>query len=243
MHKNSILNNVSAQQVIDMFDLMSDVIFWVKDINGCVVHCNKAYVDLTRFKSTSSVIGKSDMELYPHYIARHFILDDKRVLQGQFITNRLEMNLQKSRELIWFNTSKRPLKDDKGAIVGTYGIARNLQETVKAISSIDKIKEPVEYINAHFDKDITVQCLAEIACLSISALERRFKKYLDKTPKQYVREVRLENARRLLLESQLSVSEVAYRSGFACHSYFSKHFKQMFGELPTAYRQMIFSNF
>jgi PAS domain S-box-containing protein len=242
MSNRTISNNISVQQVIDMLDLVSDVFFWIKDKEGLVVHCNKAYVDLTEYKNIESVIGKSDRDLFPNYLANQFILDDQKVLQGQSITNRLEMNLQKSKKLIWFTTSKRALKDADGQIIGTYGVTRNLNETVTSISNIDKIKEPVEYVNNHFEQEISIQDLADVACLSVSALERRFKKYLDKTPKQFIREVRLENARRLLIESQQPISEVAYHSGFTCHSYFSQHFKEMFGELPTKYRKIICSN-
>lgn len=242
MSKCSVLNDISTQQVIDMFDLVSDVVFWIKDTKGVMVYCNKAYVDLTEHKNIASVIGKSDMDLFPDYVAKQFILDDQKVLKGQSITNRLEMNLQKSKKLIWFTTSKRALRDNDGTIIGTYGVTRNLKENVISLSNIDKTKEPVEFVNTHFAKDISIQDLADVACLSVSALERRFKKHLDKTPKQFIREVRLENARRLLIESQISIAEVAYRSGFTCHSYFSLHFKKMFGELPIQYRQIICSN-
>ena len=242
MSNSLMVKDVSVTQVIEMFDLISDVIFWIKDENGLIVYCNKAYVELTEYKSVASVIGKSDMDLFPAYIAKQFISDDQKVLKGQHITDRLEMNIQKSKKLNWFSTFKRPLKNDGGDIVGTYGFTRKLLEDVSVLSNIEKIKEPVEYINNNFEQEISVQQLAEVACLSISALERRFKKYLDKTPKQFIREVRLEHARRLLFESQLSVSEVAYQSGFTCHSYFSQQFNRMFGELPAKYRKTTSSN-
>lgn len=242
MSNFTISNNISVEQVLNMLDLIPDVFFWIKDKEGLVVHCNKAYVDLTEYKNIENVTGKSDKDLFPNYLANQFMLDDQKVLQGQSITNRLEMNLQKSKKLIWFTTSKRALKDTNGQVIGTYGFSRNLNETVTTLSKIEKIKDPVDYVNNHFEKEISIQDLADVACLSVSALERRFKKYLNKTPKQFIREVRLENARRLLIESQQSISEVAYHSGFTCHSYFSQHFKEMFGELPKKYRKIICSN-
>ena len=160
----------------------------------------------------------------------------------QMYKNVRKINFQKSKKSIWFTTSKRALKDTNGQVIGTYGFSRNLNETVTTLSKIEKIKDPVDYVNNHFEKEISIQDLADVACLSVSALERRFKKYLNKTPKQFIREVRLENARRLLIESQQSISEVAYHSGFTCHSYFSQHFKEMFGELPKKYRKIICSN-
>ena len=85
--------------------------------------------------------------------------------------------------------------------------------------------------------DISMQQLADVAHLSISALERRFKKHLSKTPKQFINEFRLEMARKLLLETNLSIAVVASEVGFPDHSYFSKKFKRLFGQLPTQFRE------
>ena len=69
--------------------------------------------------------------------------------------------------------------------------------------------------------------------LSVSALERRFKAFSE-TPNQFINEVRLENARKLLVETRLPVSQVAY-SGFPEPSYFTKQFRRLFGEIPRSY--------
>ena len=82
----------------------------------------------------------------------------------------------------------------------------------------------------------TIEDLAEVAHLSVSALERRFKRYLTKTPKQFINEIRLENARRLLVETNIPISQVGEETGFSEHSYFSKQFRLFFGELPSEFR-------
>ena len=164
----------------------------------------------------------------------------KKVLAGESVTDRLEMNMNNSGEVAWFSTSKRPLLAENGEITGSYGITRHLQKTVKSLSGIDELKTPVDFIRHNFHLEITIEQLADVAYLSVSALERRFKKYLAKTPKQFIREIRLEHARRLLIETKLPIAEVAYQSGFADHSYFSRHFKLMFNELPSELRQSIF---
>lgn len=222
-----------------MFDLLSDVIFWIKDEAGRVIHCNQEFVEHVGRKSINQVLGHSDLDFSPLYLAKNFMLDDQRVMAGETITERLELNIDKSGDLVWFTTSKRPLKNSNGEIIGTYGVARNLKETVKTLSGMEKIKKPVEYIRANYSKAITVEELAEVANLSVSALERRFKKYLKKTPMQSIREIRLENSRRMLVETQMPISEIAYLSGFASHSYFSRHFRKMFGQLPADYREEI----
>ncbi|MDR9766668.1 AraC family transcriptional regulator [Shewanella baltica] len=232
-----LLESISIQKVIKMFDLVSDVVFWIKDDSGKIVFCNDAYAKSVGKRSFSEVIGKDDTELFPAYIAKNFMSDDQKVLQGEVIINRLEMNLAYISTPKWMLTSKRPLRNEEGCIIGTYGVARNVQETVKSLSGIDILKKPIEFINNHYTQEIGIKELAEVSHLSISALERRFKKYLQKTPKQFIREVRLEKARKMLIESQAPISDIAQNCGFPSHSYFSQHFKSMFGELPAQYRQ------
>ncbi|MEW6993020.1 helix-turn-helix domain-containing protein [Colwelliaceae bacterium MEBiC 14330] len=236
MKANTLLNKVSVQQVLTMFDMLPDIIFWIKDNQSRIVYANQIFVEHLGYISLEQVLGKSDADLSPNHIAKQFIADDKKVMLGETVTDRLEMNINKAGELAWFSTSKRPLFDEHKVIIGSYGFTRHLQKTVKTLSGIDELKIPVQYIRKNFHKEISIEKLAQVAHLSISALERRFKKYLAKTPKQFIRQIRLENARRLLIETQLPIAQIAYQSGFSDHSYFSKHFKLMFAELPSQFR-------
>ena len=78
--------------------------------------------------------------------------------------------------------------------------------------------------------------LASLSHLSISALERRFKKYLGLTPRHYIIQVRLENARRLLVETTLPINVIAAEVGFQDASYFSRKFYQLFETKPSEFR-------
>lgn len=236
MIEQSLLNKVSVKQVLTMFDILPDVIFWIKDTDSRVVYANQMFVEHLGYKSIEQVLGKSDKDFSPSHIAKQFFVDDQRVMAGDNVTDRLEMNINKSGNVAWFSTSKRALFDENGVIIGSYGVTRHLQKTVKTLSGIDELEVPVHYIRKNFHLDISIEQLAEVAHLSVSALERRFKKYLAKTPKQFIRQIRLENARRLLVETNLPIAEVAYQSGFSDHSYFTRHFKLMFAELPSELR-------
>jgi AraC-like DNA-binding protein len=240
MFDQSILSKVNVKQILSMFDILPDMIFWIKDTNSRVIYANKMFIEHVGCKSREQVLGKSDADFSPSHIAKQFNVDDQKVMAGYTITDRLEMNINKSKDIAWFSTSKLPLFDEYGVIIGSYGISRHLQKTVKSLSGIDELKVPVQYIMDNFHQDIPIELLAGVAYLSISALERRFKKYLAKTPKQFIRQIRLENARRLLVETNLQIAEVAYQSGFSGHSYFSRHFKLMFDVLPSELRQTQF---
>lgn len=236
------LETIGAKQLISMFELVPDVIFWIKDKHSQVVHANKSYADYLGLKSLQAVIGKNDYAFSPAYLAKQFITDDRKVMAGEIVTDRLEMNTLPNGSIGWFSTSKRPLLDEQGEIIGSYGITRHLQRSEKLLSGVDVMKGPVDYVRQHYRQDISVEKLAEVAHLSVSALERRFRKYLSKTPKQFINEIRLENARKMLVDSTLTISEVAYRCGFSDHSYFSRQFRMLFDELPSELRATLASD-
>ncbi|WP_105259290.1 helix-turn-helix transcriptional regulator [Pseudoalteromonas sp. T1lg88] len=239
MERTEFLHKVGVNQLIAAFDLIPDILFWVKDTDSRILHGNQHFIEHQGFRSLDQILFKTDFDFSPKHLAFQYVNDDKRVMQGYVVTDRLELNYTDRGELGWFSTSKHVLKDEQGKIIGTYGVTRHLQKTSKALSHVKAIEAPVEYIRSHFHRHIGIEELAELAHLSVSALERRFKKHLAKTPNQYINEVRLENARKLLVETQLPVSQVAYQCGFAEPSYFSKQFKRLFGDVPSKLRETI----
>lgn len=234
---DKFINRFSVKQIIEIFDLMPDVIFWVKDEKGCFVYANQFFLEHIGVTSLAQIVGLSDFDFSPVHIAKQFAVDDKKVMHGEVVNNRLEMNNTKSGDIAWFTTSKRPLLDEQGKAIGSYGISRHLEKTSLVLSGMDALKEPVAYVRKNYMQDIRLKELADITHLSISALERRFKKYLGKTPKRFINEVRLENARRLLIETNIAVATIANDTGFTDHSYFSRQFQKLFKQSPSAFRQ------
>ncbi|MBQ6063891.1 MAG: helix-turn-helix domain-containing protein [Prevotella sp.] len=85
--------------------------------------------------------------------------------------------------------------------------------------------------------DYTVDQLASDVALSRSNLYRRTQSMLGITPNDFLRNVRLKNAARLLSETEQPISQISLQSGFASPRYFAQYFKKMFGITPTEYRQ------
>lgn len=235
IHSN-FFNQIGISQTIAMFDLLPDVLFWIKNTQSHIVHVNKAFLEHQGLKSVNALLGKTDIVFAPHYLARQYMNDDTKVMKGELITDRLELNLLKTGGYGWFSTSKRPLTDDNGIIIGSYGFTQHLEKSSHLLSTIDAISVPVEYVRQHFMQEITIEHLAEISFVSVSALERRFKKYLGKTPKQFINQVRLEYARKMVMESDRPIVDIAEESGFTDHSYFSKQFKSLFAIQPSKLR-------
>lgn len=236
-----VLENIAVQQIINVFDLLPDILFWIKDPQSRIVYANTHFLEHVGGHKLDDIRGKDDTVFSPKHLAHQFISDDKKILAGEVITNRLELNLPHNGEVSWFSTSKRPLLDLTGNIIGTYGVTRHFEKSFREMAHVNALKAPVVYIQENLDKTINIGDLAKVSHLSVSALERRFKKHLGKTPKQFINDARLTQARKLLTETNLPIGQVAYQTGFNEPSYFSKQFQKLFGCLPTEFRQQISS--
>ncbi len=95
----------------------------------------------------------------------------------------------------------------------------------------------LNWIELHFREPVTLSQLAEIAGLNEKYLCRLFKDYTDRTPIDYVNNLRIEQACREIQENGLSVTDAAYESGFNDLSYFSRAFKKYKGCSPSRYKK------
>jgi AraC-like DNA-binding protein len=182
------------------------------------------------------IIGKTDFFFSPKHMAQQFSNDDKKVMLGEKVTNRMELNITPKGDIAWFSTSKRCLKSNEGEILGTYGLTRHLNKTSKALSYMEELAKPIQFVKENYQQEISIEHLAKISHLSVSALERRFKKHLAKTPKQFINEFRLEQARKLIVETSKPIAEISFLTGFSEPSYFSKQYKKLFNILPSTSR-------
>jgi AraC family transcriptional regulator len=84
---------------------------------------------------------------------------------------------------------------------------------------------------------LTIEALAREAGLSPAHFARAFKESVGRAPHQHLLAIRLERARRLLDAPDSALSDVAFRTGFADQSHFTRFFKRRFGVTPGALRQ------
>ena len=99
------------------------------------------------------------------------------------------------------------------------------------------IRQAVELIEAHAAEPLTVEDVAEAVGLGVRSLQDGFRRYLDTTPINYLREVRLRAVRAELVASdptRTNVTDVALRWGFLHAGRFSVQYRQRFGESPSA---------
>jgi len=101
----------------------------------------------------------------------------------------------------------------------------------------ETIQKVMEYVNANYMKRITLNDVCAHVAFSVSYLSRMFKEEKGISLTSYINEVRIRNAKTLLLQGDLSLSQTAYLTGFDDQSYFSKVFKKITGTTPGKYRE------
>lgn len=103
---------------------------------------------------------------------------------------------------------------------------------------IARINRTIDYIEANIDKSMTLEELASVANFSRFHFNRIFQSIVGESPFQFILRVRIEKAATLLLiNSNESISAIAFKCGFSDISIFSRNFKNYFGRSATAYRE------
>jgi AraC-like DNA-binding protein len=123
------------------------------------------------------------------------------------------------REILW-----RLLTSDQGGLVRQIGVADG---------SLARVSRSVRWIREHYADPLRVDDLAGIARMSPSAFHRHFRSATSMTPIQFQKQIRLQEARTLLLAAGDDIAEVGFRVGYDSPSQFSREYRRAFGEPPA----------
>lgn len=132
-----------------------------------------------------------------------------------------------------YEEEKEPAEESKLTI----GYFQHREIVTSQIKRDPRIQVVVNYMVAHPAEKFTTEQLSDMANMSPSSLRRLFKQTTGKSPGDFIKEIRMATAARLLLVSDERISNIAYTVGFDDPNYFARKFKERFGVSPQAYRQ------
>lgn len=112
----------------------------------------------------------------------------------------------------------------------------NYQNTFK-ISETERMQKVHTHVLQNFQKELRLSEIASLAGMSEAAFCRYFKTRSNKTFTDFVSEIRIGHACKLLVEDRLSISQIAYESGFDTLSNFNRHFKRIKQQTPREFRK------
>ncbi|MBC2604330.1 helix-turn-helix domain-containing protein [Puniceicoccus vermicola] len=220
-----------------LWDLMEDLMFWVKDVQGRFVWCNLALAESARL-SREEVLGTLDSDLYFNELAMVYMEDDASLIRGgPPIVNKPELVMASTGVVGWNMTSKYPILSAEGEVIGTYGMSRPVDHSVDLPADYADLADLVTFAHRELKNGISVEDLTLRAGLSRSSLERYLRRHLRITPRELLQRIRTNHARHLLQASTLKIGEIALECGYESFSAFSRAFKQRFGSSPGQFRE------
>lgn len=100
------------------------------------------------------------------------------------------------------------------------------------------MKEAIGFIDANFQRDISIEEIADASGLNRSYFSRLFKETFGPSPQQFLIQYRLTKAAELLRSSRIPIAEVGRSVGYDNQLYFSRAFKSVYGVPPSEYRNL-----
>ena len=220
-----------------LFDLSPDVAFFVKDVEGRYRAVNMSLVERHGLTEKSQVIGKRPRDICPGDFGGLPSTQDAEVLRtGKPILDHLEQHWYTPHKPGWCLTTKLPLRDADGRIVGLIGMSRDVRAPIESKDIPPGFAAALNHFETHLGDETAPSTLARKARLPAPRFARMMKRYFGLTPGQYITKTRLAAASRLLRETDKSVLEIALACGFYDHSAFTRAFRAAIGVTPTRYR-------
>jgi AraC-like DNA-binding protein len=221
-----------------LFAHLPGVSFFAKNEAFQIQAANREFWSRLGVDSEAAIIGKTDFELFPHHFAENFRRDDIAVMKsGQPKLNILELFFDAQGLPDWYLTTKLPIFDCTGKVMGVMGIVRNFAVDRRARSAMMQLDRAVEYLRTNFRSKIRMSELASRCGMSVRQFNRRFQETFNTTPNGFLMKTRLHAACELLRDSDTPIWEVAEQLGFYDQSSFTLHFRRHMGTTPHRYRR------
>ena len=226
------------REILQLFEALDDVHLYVKDADGRFMIVNEASLARHGLGTVADIIGKTDHDLHPPLMAEAYRAEDLRVMSDRTPAwRKLWLVYDHLHVQRWFVSTKVPLLDANGEVVGIAGAMQPVSELEKAPSLNPVLAKAMQYVLDHFSGPLKMTDLAKAVGISISQLDRQFRAQFDMTPSQYLLKVRINAARVELSRSSETIGDIAIRCGFYDQAQFGKLFKRTTGLTPGEYRR------
>ncbi|TWU45304.1 Exoenzyme S synthesis regulatory protein ExsA [Novipirellula aureliae] len=221
-----------------LFEYAPDVAFFVKDMEGRYVAVNTSLANRHGLDRCEDAIGKRPIDICIGKFGLGPTSQDTKVLRtGVPLVDHLEMQWHQPHKPVWCLTTKLPILNEAGEIVGVVGFSRDVRVPVEK----HEIPETFALVLDDFERNLielnTPSTLAERSEMSLQRLARLTKRLFGLTPSQFISKTRIAVASQLLLGTDDPLSEVALASGFYDQSAFSRAFRMATGVTPSDFRR------
>lgn len=239
--ENRLLQSVQFVDIAvleQMFDFVPDIAFFVKDREGKYLAVNKSLIERHGLQRKDQAIGCRPCDICPGEFGRIPSQQDAEVLRlNRPLLDHLEMHWQSPHQPCWCLTTKLPLRDAAGKVVGLVGISRDLRAPIKSQEMPTAAAAALQRFESRLAEPISPAALASRSGMTAARFARLIKRLFGLTPSQYITKARIASASNLLRETDRTVAEIAATCGFADHSSFTRAFRKVAGISPTQFRE------
>jgi len=116
-------------------------------------------------------------------------------------------------------------------------LSKDRSDSFYSIGTTQRLAPALEHIKTHFNEIISVEKLARLVGLSKSRFHRVFKQAFNVSPTEYQLRLKIKEAQKLLLFSDLNIAQIAEKTGYSDQFHFSRTFKSRFTQSPMQYRK------
>jgi AraC-like DNA-binding protein len=236
--RKSFFESIAGALPVDrLFDGVTDIVFFVKDMQCRYMAVNDTLAARCGLTDKKQAIGRTAEQLFPSPLGAAFAKQDREILSGGHgIRDRLELHLYPGGGSGWCLTYKEPIHGKNGGVAGICGISRDLHAPAGADGDYAAMSSAIAHIHDHFEEPLRLPALAEMAGLSVYQFDQRIRALFHVTAGQYLVKVRIDAACKCLSGSTEPIAQVALACGYSDQSAFSRQFKQAVGISPLAYR-------
>ena len=199
------------------------------------------YADVINIHFMPDFIGKAYLDLPEFYMVRELLQRAERGIKfygqtckktGAILRQLAENNETKNRIILLLEILDILSKSQECRELSTAGFVNQYHQ-----SQIERINKIYTYVMNNFQNKMILSEVAEIAHMNTAAFSRYFKKATKKTFVQFINEIRIGYACKLLIDNNHTISQICYHSGFNNLSNFNRHFKNIMGTSPKEYKK------
>ena len=221
----------------ELFDHLADIVYFIKDSDGAYVVVNETLVARCGVANKQALIGRTPAEVLRAPLGDRFTSQDQKVLAtGKPLLSQLELHVHPTGEVGWCRTTKLPLRNEAGTVVGLVGVSQDLRLPDIETDDYQQLVAAIEYAERNLAAPPSDESIAKIANMSRYQLDRRMRRVYGLTTGQWLVKLRLDSAQRLLQDSDLTISAISLQAGYADQSAFTRQFRRATGLSPGEYR-------
>lgn len=212
--------------------------FFIKDRDLLYVAANPAMAELCGVKRPQDLYGRRVADFFPTALARSYeALDHEVISTGRSIVDVLHRSVEAGAGPAWLLFARVPVRAADCGCIGVAGTSRRLRPGLVSEASYERLYRVTERLRAAFDQPLRLAELARDTGTSPSQLERDFRRIFAMSPRDFLHRIRMQEARRLLEDSDAAISAIAQECGYADQSAFTRRFAAEVGVTPTRYRR------